>query len=261
MPLDTPANSLDLLAIQEIHHETIILKNGGLVQVLMVGGTNFSLKPETEQNVLTASYQRFLNSLGFPIQIIVHSRKVNVERYLAGLEKLQNNEASPLLQSQISEYRQFVQSFVKENPIMTKSFFVAVPYYGAGVKIAKKMPVGGSKKKEGGFSPLDYLPFLKKKEEGTPGAPTSKPGESTQPMTPPGPEVPPNDLSKDEEASFEKSLLQMKQRVTHVIQGLDTMGLQAKLLNDEQLIELLYNFYNPETIEKQDLTLPSETTS
>ena len=120
MPLDTPANSLDLLAIQEVHHDTIILKSGGLVQVLMVSGTNFSLKPESEQNVLTASYQRFLNSLGFTIQIIVHSRKVNVERYLENLAKRQNEEPSPLLQNQIAEYRQFVESFVKENPIMTK---------------------------------------------------------------------------------------------------------------------------------------------
>ncbi|MEK7094125.1 MAG: hypothetical protein AAB903_02160, partial [Patescibacteria group bacterium] len=159
MPLDTPSNSLNLLAIEEIHHNTIILKNGGLVQVLMVGGTNFSLKPETEQNVLTASYQRFLNSLGFPIQIVVHSRKVNVQKYLSNLEKRQNEEVSPLLQSQISEYRQFVQSFVKENPIMTKSFFVAIPYYGAGVKISKKISGGGNKKRGQSSSPLSFLSF------------------------------------------------------------------------------------------------------
>lgn len=251
MPLDTPANSLDLLAIEEIHHNTIILKNGGLVQVLMVGGTNFSLKPDTEQNVLTAAYQRFLNSLGFPIQIIVHSRKVNVEKYLTNLEKRQNEEVSPLLQSQISEYRQFVESFVKENPIMTKSFFVAVPYYGAGVKISKKSSRSGNDKKGKIASPLDFLPFFKKKEE--PAQPTAAPSAE--------PQKPPEDLSKEEEVDFEKSLLQMKQRILHVSQGLETMGLQATPLNDEQLIELLYNFYNPETTEKKDLSLPSKNTA
>jgi type IV secretory pathway VirB4 component len=245
MPLDAPANSLNLLAIQEIHHNTIILKNGGLVQVLMVGGTNFSLKPETEQNILTGAYQRFLNSLGFPIQIIVHSRKVNVEKYLATLEKRQNDEISPLLQSQILEYRQFVQSFVRENPIMTKSFFLAVPYYGTGVKISKKT-VPGDKKQSS--SPLSFLPFFKKKEEvPAPVAPQSV--------------TPTQDLSASEEVDFEKGLLQMKQRITHVLQGLETMGLQATLLNDEQLIELLYNFYNPETVEKRDLPLPHENTT
>jgi len=250
MPLDAPANSLNLLAIEEIHHNTVILKNGGLVQVMMVGGTNFSLKPETEQNILTAAYQRFLNSLGFPIQIIVHSRKVNVEKYLANLEKRQNEEVSPLLQSQILEYRQFVQSFVKENPIMTKSFFVAIPYYGTGVKISKKVSEKGDKKKGGSSSPLSFLPFFKKKEVEAP-VKTEAPTE---------PEKAPEDLSKEESVDFEKGLLQMKQRIVHVTQGLEGMGLQATLLNDEQLIELLYNFYNPETIEKRGLSLPSENT-
>ncbi|MEK7187778.1 MAG: hypothetical protein AAB691_02955 [Patescibacteria group bacterium] len=253
MPLDTPANSLSLLAIEEIHHNTIILKNGGLVQVLMVGGINFSLKPEAEQNALTGAYQRFLNSLGFPIQVIVHSRKVNVEHYLASLEKRQNEETSPLLQSQISEYRQFVQSFVKENPIMTKSFFVAVPYYGTGVKIGKKATPSDPKKKNTSSSPLSFLPFFKKKEEEKPvEEKTETPATDTQPLTA---------LTEKEEAEFERSLLQMKQRVVHVSQGIEAIGLEAKLLNDEQLIELLFNFYNPETVEKKGLSLPKEATA
>lgn len=249
MPLDAPANSLNLLAIQEIHHDCLVLKSGGLVQVLMVGGTNFSLKPESEQNLLTASYQRFLNSLGFPIQIIVHSRKVNIQKYLSNLEKRQNEEVTPLLQSQISEYRQFVESFVKENPIMTKSFFVVVPYYGAGIQISKKTSDEAGKKKEKSSSPFSFLPFFKKKEV------EEKPADETAPQA--GANEPIADLSKEEEQNFAKSLLQMKQRVNHVVQGLEAIGLPVKILNDEQLIELLYNFYNPETTEKREMSLPA----
>lgn len=247
MPLDAPANSLDLLAIQEIHHDCLVLKSGGLVQVLMVGGTNFSLKPENEQNLLTASYQRFLNSLGFPIQIIVHSRKVNIQKYLSNLEKRQNEEVTPLLQSQIAEYRQFVESFVKENPIMTKSFFVVVPYYGAGIHISKKTDGQGGEKKEKSNSPLSFLPFFKKKDV----------EEKPKAMATDHTNEPVGDLSQEEEQAFAKSLLQMKQRVNHVVQGLEAIGLPVKILNDEQLIELLYNFYNPETTEKREMSLPA----
>lgn len=250
MPLDAPANSLNLLAIQEIHHNTIILKNGGLAQVLMVGGTNFSLKPEAEQNLLTAAYQRFLNSLGFPIQVIIHSRKVNVGQYLKNLETRQNEEVSPLLQNQISEYRQFVESFVKENPIMTKIFFVVVPYYGTGVHLSKKSE-GSSDSKKSTSSPFSFLPFFNKKNE-------KDKEEHSEEEKPQAPETPAPDLNKEEENAFEKNLLQMKQRVTHVLQGLESIGLQAKILNDEQLIELLYNFYNPETVERKEMSLPDQ---
>lgn len=156
MPLEASANSQDLITVSDIRHNTLILKNGGLVQVLMVAGTNFALKPEDEQNILTAAYQNFLNSLGFSLQIIIHSRKVNIQRYLATLQKREAEEISPLLQNQIAEYREFIASFVKENPIMTKTFFVAVPYHPTSLtkkprgSLKNLLPWPGKKKTGGG---------------------------------------------------------------------------------------------------------------
>ena len=127
MPKDF-ANSQDLVFLDEVRDSTIVLKDGTMRQVVMVSGINFSLKSEGEQSAITAGYQNFLNSLDFPIQIIIHSRKINIEKYLSDMDARMREEQSPLLQNQISEYREFVRKFVEENAIMGKSFLVVVPY-------------------------------------------------------------------------------------------------------------------------------------
>jgi len=223
----------------------------------MVSGTNFSLKPEDEQNIITAAYQRFLNSLSFPIQIIIHSRKVNIDKYLQNLQQRQDKEASPLLQNQISEYSQFIESFVKENPIMSKSFFVAVPYHPKGLTLP---PAGGEAKKEGGmsFPGAQLLSFLKRKKEEKKNDDNKEDGEDQKEKAGSKAQAGEDAAEIEFQQEFEKHLLQMKQRTTHVIQGIEAIGLQAKLLDDEQLIELYYNFYNPETMERKDINLPQE---
>src|SRR4051812_28542163 len=102
----TFANAQDLVALKEIRDNTLVLKSGELRQILMVGGINFSLKSESEQNVITEGYQNFLNGLNFPIQIIIHSRKINVEKYLESLTERRGQEPSALLQDQIAEYQE-----------------------------------------------------------------------------------------------------------------------------------------------------------
>jgi type IV secretory pathway VirB4 component len=205
-------NSQDLVAIKDIQHGTLILKDNSLRQVLMVGGLNFSLKSQAEQDMLTSAYQNFLNSMDFPLQIIIHSRKINIESYLEQLGARLAEETSPLLQSQISEYREFIRQFVQENAIMEKTFLIVVPWH--------PIVIPGSQQK---FS----IPFFgKKKEE----IATSK--------------------EEDAKKRLEESLPQLAQRVDQVTKGLFSLGLEALLLNDEQLVELFYNFYNPSSMER-----------
>ena len=248
MPLDAPANTLNLIDLRDIRDNTLILKGGALVQVLMVSGTNFALKPEDEQNIITASYQRFLNSLGFSVQIIIHSRKVNVEKYLEVLKKREQEEPSPLLQNQIFEYQEFIKSFVKDNPIMSKSFFVAVPYHPGNLKLPAQSTAG---KKTGGAQSKGIFGFFSRSKKGpeVKKPPEEETAENKQEM----------DKSEEKfQEELEKDRQQLKQRVLHVINGLETIGLQAKILSDEELVELFYNFYNPETTERKDLTLPQQ---
>jgi len=116
------------LPIAETQEDIIILKDGTLRAVLMVSSINFALKSEDEQNALVSSYVGFLNSLDFSIQIVVQSRRMQIQPYLdhlTGLERTQKNE---LLRAQIADYKSFITELVDLGQIMTKRFYVVVPY-------------------------------------------------------------------------------------------------------------------------------------
>ncbi len=214
------ANAQDLVDIEEIRKSTVILKNGRMLKIVMVDGVNFSLKSEEEQNIITFAYQNFLNGLDFPLQAIVHSRKINIEKYLSGLEKRQSEEPSALLQNQIAEYREFIKSFVKENPIMEKTFLTVVPF--SPTAIPQKETI------------TKFFPFFKKDKDSEKRA---------------------HDAA---EATFEQNLSQLDQRVSQVTEGLRGVGLETEVLNNQALIELFYNFYNPETIERENIPIPQK---
>ncbi len=208
------ANTQDLVEVEEIKENTVFLKGGGLRQVVMVSGLNTALMAEQEMEALSAGYINFLNGLDFQIQIIVHSRKVNIERYLSSLESRIKDEPSALLQSQIKEYQEFIGGFVRENSIMEKSFLVIVPF--SPIMISGKDAISGISK---------FLPFLNKGNK--------------------------NEKKAEDDASLKENLEQLEQRSTQVVEGLSVMGLEAIRLENQALIELFYNFYNPETTERE----------
>ena len=217
--LNELANSQDLVAIREIRDNTIIMKNGGYRQIIMVGGVNFALKSETEQNVIIQMYQDFINSLDFPLQIIIHSRKINIEKYTDALEERKAQEISGLLQNQISEYQEFVRSFIKDYAVMRKIFLVVVPF------APPVMQAAGS---------VSRIPFFSKKLDE-------------------------KQLQAQIDEQFREVNVQLIQRVERVMEGLRGIGLDAKVLEREEVVELFYNFYNPESIEKRQMNIPAQT--
>jgi hypothetical protein len=118
----------ELIAVERIENNALILKNGGLRKILLVSGLNFDLKSEDEKNVIIFTYQNFLNSLDFSLQQFIHTRKININDYLSKLETKEYEETNDLIKNLIVEYKGFVQSLVAQNPIMSKAFFVVVPY-------------------------------------------------------------------------------------------------------------------------------------
>jgi len=210
-------SSLDLVNIKEIKENTVVVKDGSLRQIIMVGGVNFSLKSDTEQNIITQAYQTFLNSIDFPLQIVIHSRKVNIEKYIDSLMQRRAVEPSPILQNQIDEYTKFVQGFVQQNAIMEKIFLVIVSFY----------PLSGL---SGVKSVTSGLPFFGKKKQSAASASAQR--------------------AEDDANTFNENLAQLNQRVAQVTSGLLNIGLEVTVLDDEQLVELFYNFYNPQTIER-----------
>ncbi len=118
----------DFLEIDQIREGVVLLKNRALRGILMVSSLNFALKSEEEQNAILYQFQNFLNSLDFSCQIIIQSRKLNITGYLDKLKDLEKNQNNELLKTQTAEYRKFIKGLVKEEAVMTKSFYVVVPF-------------------------------------------------------------------------------------------------------------------------------------
>jgi type IV secretory pathway VirB4 component len=116
------------LQVAEIRDDVIIMKDGSLRSVLLVSSINFALKSEDEQNAIISAYVGFLNSLDSPFQILIQSRKLDLESYLEVLAEAERKQTNDLLKMQMAEYRQYINELVEMGNIMTKRFYVIVPY-------------------------------------------------------------------------------------------------------------------------------------
>ncbi len=149
--------SQDFVPIKEVRDGIVTLKSGGLRAILMASSLNFALKSEDEQNAFIMQFQNFLNSLDFSVQISIQSRKLDIRPYIATLEERLKETLDELMRIQIREYIEFIKSFTEAANIMTKHFFVVIPYTPAKVSMSK--------------GPLSNMPWNTKKpglKEATP---------------------------------------------------------------------------------------------
>ncbi len=116
------------LDIAEIRNDTVVLKDGTLRAVLLVSSINFALKSEDEQEAIISAYVSFLNYLDFSLQIVIQSRKLNIDPYLQSLKEQEAKQTNELLRAQIADYRNFIVQLVELGDIMSKQFYVVVPY-------------------------------------------------------------------------------------------------------------------------------------
>src|SRR3989338_3354507 len=125
---NTPtANTQRYLPFSEIRNDTVIMKGGGLRAILKVEPINFNLKSETEQQGIIAGYESFVNTLVFPLQILIRSTRVNIEPYLDHIHQHSNRQQSALLKEQTQAYARFIERIVEVADIMQKKFFVVIP--------------------------------------------------------------------------------------------------------------------------------------
>ncbi len=122
------ATTQGMLPITEIREDTVILRDGTLRAVLAVSSINFGLKSEEEQEAIISAYRQFINILDFPLQIVIQSRKLNISDYLDRLLSAEQTQTNELLRQQIRDYRSFVGQLVELGEIMSKRFFMVVPY-------------------------------------------------------------------------------------------------------------------------------------
>lgn len=146
-----PAPTQQFVPIQEIRDGIVVLKDGSLRAIVMASSQNLALKSEEEQRAILFSFQDFLNMLDFSTQFFVQSRKLDMRPYIALLEDRRKKQQTDLMRIQVTEYIEFIRSFTESINIMTKSFFVVVPYspalFGGGAQgiLARIVPWMGKK--------------------------------------------------------------------------------------------------------------------
>jgi len=201
----------EFVPIKEVRDGIVLLKDGGMRALLLCSSLNFSLKSEEERGAILLQFQDFLNSLDFSIEMVVQSRKLDIRPYIALLEGQEKIQTNNLMKIQVREYIEFVKNFTENTNIMTKNFFVVVPYSPA---IINPSQTGRNIAERFGFGTKD-----KKKVNTT-------------------------------EANFDESRSQLEERLSVVEQGLLRSGIRVARLGTEEVIELFYKAFNPGEAEK-----------
>ena len=125
----------NFVPVRDIKDGVVILKNGQLCMVLLASSVNFALKSTDEQEAILRQFQNFLNTLDFSIQIYVQSRRLDIEPYLSLLSEREDKQDNDLMRIQLREYVDFIRTFTTEVDVMSKNFFVVIPYSPAPVDI------------------------------------------------------------------------------------------------------------------------------
>jgi len=201
----------DFVPIQEVRDGIVVLKDGSLRTLLMASSINLALKSQSEQEAIIAQFQNFLNSLEFTVQFFIESRDLDIRPYIALLEDRYVAELDDLMKIQIREYITFIKDFTERSNIMSKNFFIVVPYDPA--LVTRNTGIGGT---------LSAFFSVKK-------APDTEVALDTQ---------------------FEEYRTQLEQRVAVIEQGLIRTGVRIVPLGTEEVIELFYKLFNPGELEK-----------
>ncbi len=203
----------EFVAVDEIREGVVILKNGGLRAVLMCGSRNLELESIDSRDAVISAYADFINSFDWPVQIIIHSRKLDINPYLQTLDEKLKTQENELLKIQTAEYIDFIRNFVTLTDIMVKRFYVGIP-----------------------FDPIESR--------------TEGPMEKLTSLFP-------KNRSKNvfPEEKFKEYKSQLLQRVEHTIITLAHVGIKASRLGTDELVELFYNLYNPEGLDKKGMQL------
>lgn len=208
----TAKSTQNSILISEIRDGIVIMRDGSLRGVILSSAINFDLMSRQEQDAVEYAFQGFLNSLHFPIQIVVRSQKIDLDDYLEKLQALRAEQSNELLGFLMDDYLANIRGLVEEVNIMDKQFYVVVPY----------------------FPPLSTV------KNGN-IATNIRRALSPRPVI----------TVSDEE--FKQYKTELGQRVALVSGGMAQMGIRAASLNSQELIDLYYSIYNPDTAQSQKL--------
>ena len=212
-----PNSTQNMLQIAEIRDGIVIMNDGSFRSVVMVKSINFDLMSPQEQEAVEFNYQNFLNSLYFPIQIFIRSQKVDIAPYLEKLDKIRSEHDNMLLALLMDDYIGYISVLAQQTNIMDKKFYVIIPFF-PHVELQKALTQ--SKNFITGVSSL----FNSKEQHVV--------------------------INEDD---LEKAKTELRNRVQAVLSGLMQCNIQGLPLDTQELIELFYDTYNPDTATRQQL--------
>lgn len=210
-----PNSTQNTLQLSEVRDNMVIMIDGSMRAVVACKSINFDLMSEREREGVEFSYQSFLNSLNFPVQILIRSQRVDIGPYLDKLSYIRRTQDNMLLGVLMDDYINYIDTLSQEANIMEKTFYIVVPYFPGG-DAANLLEQG-----KGFFGKL----FAKPK----------------------------NTVTRIDTATYQKAKDEIKNRVDNVIAGMFQIGVQSVQLDTKSLGELYYNFYNPDTAVRQPL--------
>lgn len=133
--MSSNTSTQNFVPVRDIKDGVVVLKNGQLCMVLLASSINFALKSSDEQEAILHQFQSFLNTIDFSLQIYVQSRRLDIQPYLEILAEREPHQDNDLMRIQLREYMDFIKTFTDEVEVMSKNFFVVVPYSPAPVDI------------------------------------------------------------------------------------------------------------------------------
>lgn len=210
-----PNSTQSTLQLSEVRDNMVIMIDGSMRAVVACKSINFDLMSDREREGVEYSYQNFLNSLNFPVQILIRSQRVDIGPYLDKLVQTRRSQDNMLLGVLMDDYINYIDVLSQEANIMEKTFYIVVPYFPAG-DAANLLEQG-----KGFFGKL----FAKPK----------------------------NTVTRIDTATYQKAKDEIKNRVDNVVAGMFQIGVQSVQLDTKSLGELYYNFYNPDTAVRQPL--------
>jgi type IV secretory pathway VirB4 component len=216
-PPSNPNSTQNTLQIAEVRDGVVIMSDGSFRSVVMVKSINFDLMSQQEQESVEYSYQSFLNSLYFPVQIFIRSQKVDLQPYIEKLDKIRTEHDNMLLALLMDDYIGYIDALSQQTNIMDKNFYVVIPYFPT---VDAQKALAQSKNFFSGLAGM----FNTKEAHVV-----------------------------INEVELEKAKAELRNRVQAVLSGLIQCGVQGLPLDTQELIELYYDTYNPDTATRQPL--------
>jgi type IV secretory pathway VirB4 component len=208
--INTTQDHLDILDIKD---DYVVLKNSVVCTVLQTNAVNFDLLSEIEQDAIIAAFSMLLNSITFPMQIMIRSKKLDISKYIEKVQRVESKIQDPLMKHQAEAYRKFVQEVIKTNEVLDKKFYVV-------------LPTRGSTPSQTGISgPFDW--FLRLLGSGNKRT----------------------NFNFDKVLSEAK--VELNPKIDHIMREFGRLGIKSHVLNTQELVELYFDIYNPTSSQGQ----------